>query len=574
MNIKQNLALVVSLLLSFSSASASKWAGDWFEVEVILMSQLSDKSSLREVFPNDPFSLNTATSLNLLSAYINPDIASLKQLLPQCGEAFDSRTYLEQSKKWPTFFSTKSIETLHKEQAEAQRLTTHLINSAVTVDDIREANEHDDFSQNAQQEISSQSDDFFDRVTTAQEKKRPTEPQPDNQHTYDESTITVQKFSEKQIAEQEFTEQAANEAPLTEEQRLLVAEAETVFSPYPFIYAHVYPVTYSSSLYRVKDNTGKKQSIKTPPTNQTLCAISKADFIHIASEDAEKNYHHFTVDHMPTRIDGAENLLSKTPYLISENSLKLSNIVTKLKRSKNFKPLLHLGWRQQVFEKNKSIPVSLFAGDNLEAEYKKNLNTFHKQQLAEREKEHQLSAIFHQETLGEDLIKNTINEPSQSVEEQINTQHYQQKITQLIEQLSTIETIEDALTQIDSAPSTLANNEQYLAKNINLENEFIETPQPPLQPWFLNGLLDVYLIGNFLNVEADFSILSHTLAEQESLKLKSTPAELKQIRLQQKRRLISRETHYFDHPYMGIIVQIRRHKRPEPELTLIEELEN
>ena len=41
--------------------------------------------------------------------------------------------------------------------------------------------------------------------------------------------------------------------------------------------------------------------------------------------------------------------------------------------------------------------------------------------------------------------------------------------------------------------------------------------------------------------------------------------ELKPIRFQQNRRVISGEIHYFDHPYMGMIVQIRRHKRPEPE---------
>ena len=34
----------------------------------------------------------------------------------------------------------------------------------------------------------------------------------------------------------------------------------------------------------------------------------------------------------------------------------------------------------------------------------------------------------------------------------------------------------------------------------------------------------------------------------------------------------SNEIHYFDHPYMGMIVQIRRHKQLEPELE--EESEN
>ena len=101
-------------------------------------------------------------------------------------------------------------------------------------------------------------------------------------------------------------------------------------------------------------------------------------------------------------------------------------------------------------------------------------------------------------------------------------------------------------------------------------------PTAPVQPWYVEGLIDVYLIGNYLHVANDFSILNMTLAEQESLKLKASTAgntanideviktpKVIPIRMTQDRRMISREVHYFDHPYMGIIVQIRRHQRPE-----------
>ena len=44
---------------------------------------------------------------------------------------------------------------------------------------------------------------------------------------------------------------------------------------------------------------------------------------------------------------------------------------------------------------------------------------------------------------------------------------------------------------------------------------------------------------------------------------KSTPGA--KNRFSQNRRVISKEVHYFDHPYMGMIVKIRRYKVPTRE---------
>jgi len=87
-------------------------------------------------------------------------------------------------------------------------------------------------------------------------------------------------------------------------------------------------------------------------------------------------------------------------------------------------------------------------------------------------------------------------------------------------------------------------------------------------------------LSHYLYITADFNISSLTGAELATKKLttnnlsqaagsQSDEQPWHSIPFSQNRRVISGEVHYFDHPYMGMIVQIRRYKKPDP----IEELE-
>ena len=67
--------------------------------------------------------------------------------------------------------------------------------------------------------------------------------------------------------------------------------------------------------------------------------------------------------------------------------------------------------------------------------------------------------------------------------------------------------------------------------------------------------------------DADFNIVNSSLAELATKRLQpGNDLTVKSIRFQQNKRVRSNEIHYFDHPYMGMIVQIRRHEQSEPEL--------
>ena len=74
-------ALTLPLALQ---AATSKNNDRWFEVEIILFSQLGDKSQLTESFPDSSELPKYRRVEDLLARYLNPDIRSLKQLLPNC----------------------------------------------------------------------------------------------------------------------------------------------------------------------------------------------------------------------------------------------------------------------------------------------------------------------------------------------------------------------------------------------------------------------------------------------------------------------------------------------------------
>ena len=503
MNIKQSVVLFISLLFSLSAMATSKWLGKWFEVEVIIVSQLDDKAKLKEVFTQPHKVINEANAIDLLTAYLNPNIATLKQQLPICDELPDSIEEFSARTIGPLFHQIQTLEEIV--------LTPALSDSSSIVHDVT-------------------------KIKT------------------DISAVAVNSNNLSEEDEKAFAEEAniqttaENETnislPINESDIALVKAAEQEFSDIRFSY--------------------QDQNIALP---SSLCAITQEKFNQLALNHEQYTYHGFSIDKMPNLIDQIENLYSETPYLLSKESLQLTNIVKQLRRSKNFRPLLHLGWRQPVFNKGETTAIKLYAGDNLLTQFNKNIAVYNE-------------AIFNK-TLEEDVFRDSNNNTnvaqSVSLPENarsaldINTQimsdesKVADKIRQLIQQVENINTVENVLEQLNT-PSMDVNS---IEDNIIDE---LKAPGRPIQPWYLQGLFKVFLIGNHLNIDANFNILNLTLAEQESIKLQpDRKLSVNSINFKQNRRMFSQEIHYFDHPYMGILVQIRRHKRPEPELEISEE---
>lgn len=538
MNIKQQLVFTLSLLFSASTLATSKWSGDWFEIEVILLSQLDDKNKLKEVFTDYSLLPQYEKSIDLLAPYLNPDITSLKQQLPSCDNPIYPPTLLQQATKLPEFHSILSLSEMEDIPSE----TTEVVDLLSEEYDELNGGTSSEFSEGSESVyIEAATDDFFDRVQTQQEQVQgQSESVTTKQLLQDDENISDingivkdEKLSNGKLSD----EYALINGEITAKQLELVAQAETAFTERLFVYSPL-----ATQLEKLK-----------------LCSITETQFNALNTDKTRFTYLGFSTPSMPTRINGAEDLFSEHAYLTSSDSLQLNDIVKQLRRSKNFRPLLHMAWRQQVFEEPSSTPIKLYAGDNLNDHY---INMNARYQEAKRLEEAQEQALLEVLKSGQ---QNTVEENLTKTNQLLvaKTQH----IDNILANVSSIADAEQVVSNLNSK-NVLSSFGSLYSDNLIAE----KGPAPPIQPWFLEGYLNVYLRGVFLNISADFNVMSLTLAEQESLKLRpNNDVAHKAVRFQQKRRVISREVHYFDHPYMGMIVQIRRHKRPvlpEPQQAL------
>ncbi|MDV6314880.1 CsiV family protein [Idiomarina sp. HP20-50] len=208
------------------------------------------------------------------------------------------------------------------------------------------------------------------------------------------------------------------------------------------------------------------------------------------------------------------------PFLMPKNVLELSPIRSQLKATGQAEPLLHLAWRQPVFTRGVGKKYRLFAGKNYSDEFF--YNGFPREQ-------------------------ENLRTPLSSASEQ-------QRMANIQSLLNMIETGSEPFSALNS-----------------------ETPiRPPLMAagypelaWQFDGLMHIFLVGNYLHIDGEFNLREpdrikravNDIEAQASLALNNSSEDIPYLRsyyFSQLRRVISHETHYFDHPKMGVVVQIRR----------------
>lgn len=224
----------------------------------------------------------------------------------------------------------------------------------------------------------------------------------------------------------------------------------------------------------------------------------------------------------PVVIDGKGGDINTAaaPFLVPADKLELGEIRTELVRKGQATPLLHLAWRQPVFKKGVGSSYRLFAGTNYS-------NDFFYDGFPKQNNEF-IAPLSHQGANG-----------------------VQADIEQLFELIERGRKPFKTLNKTPQPEQNLALNEQH-----------------PLV-WEFDGVLGIYLIGNYLHIDGEFNLreqdtLKRTgsnIEEQAQLALagaKTNTEFLRSYYFSQLRRVISHETHYFDHPKLGVVVQIRR----------------
>ncbi|MCC5880200.1 MAG: hypothetical protein JJU03_09950 [Idiomarina sp.] len=230
-------------------------------------------------------------------------------------------------------------------------------------------------------------------------------------------------------------------------------------------------------------------------------------------------------------IDGAGGNMRTTrePFLMPANNLELRSLRQRLEQQSDKTTLLHTSWRQPVFNRNQGRKIRLFGGENFTRDYDY-LGFAH---------DHYLTPL--EPVNDRDQIRSPDNTPLARIERL----------------LGVIDRGGKPFSRPDSQALGLPEQPRQYPPNL------------PVDVWEFDGLMHIYLVGNFLHIDGDFNLRKEvevplqatSLEAQAQAALREEEALvpfLKAYHYNQLRRVISHETHYFDHPEFGIIVQIRR----------------
>lgn len=526
----------------------------WFEIEVIIFKQLTDNSKNTEQFSSNDLRAKKSKALDLLAPYLQPNITSLKQLLPRCGQQETQLPYDLTIAPYSLLAESDAVEeSSPKTASEGDQESTEI-----------------QFKGDAENKPSG---------TPSGTMSVTVKPGANND--------TTQEKVESSLAEQG-------------EQPQYVAVEVPSYNQYPI------------------------------NSQMPLCVIPDEFFQqHLTSEQLENfSVDGFPVNKLTSTINGLEQWrddevgaitwASDSPYLISKDSFRLKSIASRIKRSRNYAPLLHIGWRQVGESKRKAKAMKLYAGEHLDLRYQQAVaKQMYQQQALEiqailEQRENAVALMRSQMHLdGSETAQVTTNATSSgttgnvtnstrnnpdalnelSITEELRQQAKQRQLETIFQQLSLLDNQKNNLRGVNKANESVTNEAIILngeatkrivaqlssdirAKNIPLSISSVTEDQeqiaPPLQPWSIDGLFKVHL-DHYLYIDTEFNMIeppnaSSTLSVKQRLANKDQEASgrNKVISFKQDRRVITGEIHYFDHPHIGMVVQIRRFDPTKP----------
>ncbi len=523
-----------ALIFSEQALAAPKNKTDrWFEIEVILFSQLGDKKQLKEQFSENSTLPNYRKVIDLLGPYLSPDISSLKQQLPGCDSPIYPESLLNQAikrvKSQPGFM-VKTISELAEENRQETLLNDALVKTLAVETNTNSERLNNDSAIVSEINSSQQTDD--------------------EDNFYNNNRLTIEDTVAEHPALAEQAQPLSEERQgLTVEQLTYVEQAEREFSAIQLTYNSL--INDSSALFI-----------------STLCTISATEFTQYNEEDTYVDYHSFPIEKVPAKINNSEDIYSETDYLLNKDSLQLSDIVKQLSRSKNFRPILHIGWRQITKTKRLALPMKFYAGENFAHNYQQELAQYQQQQTQAQTEEDTLLQAISNESTNNIVSDMTPKLSSEDLKQQVLTDRLQTVIAQMADLPTETQGL---LQEIDKNVTTT----NLALKSINLLER---PPTKPPQDWSIDGFFKVE-VDHFLHITVDLNIMNMSLAELATQKLlpKSSTQEntaLSTVNFKQDRRVRSKEIHYFDHPYIGMIVRILPFKKPIKEVDEIESLVN
>jgi hypothetical protein len=232
------------------------------------------------------------------------------------------------------------------------------------------------------------------------------------------------------------------------------------------------------------------------------------------------------LDEIPARLFINDSTFNYKHTLLSPADLRLEDYASKVLRQRDIQPLIYTAWRQQVvFGEENADFYRIKAGKKLT-----------------------LSQPFNYQQA---LLRYN-NEKKQEIEtsEQQSQPAFFQALSQALESKEEVD---------------------WLAQQPIIESDM---PAQDVQashfaPWELNGLLKVYLdyVNQvpYLHIDTEFKHYKVRIDANGQGTIDTYP-------LKQRRRIISQQIHYFDHPGFGIIIRLERFTPPSPEALVSQDL--
>ena len=199
--------------------------------------------------------------------------------------------------------------------------------------------------------------------------------------------------------------------------------------------------------------------------------------------------------------------------LLDASHLQLTAQREKLARHAAFTPVLHLAWRMPVASKRDAQPLHIFAGKNL---------AFNLPQARSANNKTPESGSIQGNQREQDLISNMINEP--------------------------------APMPLSDKWAIDGNLKIYLDHYLFIDSQLVIRQEVTQEVMPLQTVQEQDI--EIVNSENDVQVIKQI--ETQSAARRKQETVIKEILFDQNRRLRSEEIHYFDHPLMGMIVQIRK----------------
>ena len=514
----------------------------WFDVEVIVFERKVAMSALEEQFDLADSLAVPATDADVIGAVITPDISMLKQGIAVCGET--------NALEWPEFdyFASASSETdaqsSSSDYASGQSLAQATNQTSKVISKEANSNQLQSTQTNFANELGSPSFVGTQASTEA---------------------LLNDDLSDNGLSAEEIAGYWV--------EFLGLDETETVTVPnQPYCVVHKPWLSYYDSKWHIHRPDNRLPAPK----------------------------------ELPITPEGNDWPLASHAHLLTKNAQEMASLSRQIRQNRDLTRLLHVTWRQPVkFGKDEAFNVRLFAGNNFSDEFDQDGVQRPPQPPLRFGSTASISGSSGSNSPGsngfdensyqnlEDKIQsldaNTIGTSGVSGISETNGSNDYQGNSQPtgLNAISTEAITSDFFYDLDARlarPTPILFKDLLALDNADVIDDADESNisaafRAPI--WKVDGNMKVFLkyINRvpYLHIDSELfyrqpipvkgqaaaSSSSSMSSKSSNVSASATPEyQLVSLPFSEQRRVISNQLHYFDHPLFGMVVQIRRYKRP------------